>query len=155
MKGLAAVLLVLLAPVLVNAGQPLSPKELVKQRAIEKLERKRAAKAWAEFTSRFVIRQSVPVYSGAYQIGWRVVETPNYPAIEEYRRELEAEAWNSMTDQQKRDFVLITIARNTGLIAANTRQIAADARRIADQLEEDARRREMDRIRDQILGRIP
>ncbi len=113
MKRLAALLLVLLAPVLVNAGQPLSPKELVKQRAIEKLERKKAAKAWAEFTSRFVIRQTVPVYSGAYQTGWQVVVTPNYPAIEEYRRQLEAAAWNSMTDQQKRDMALFTIARNT------------------------------------------
>ncbi len=156
MKRLVAVLLVLLVPVLVNAGQPLSSKELVQQRAIEKLERKRVAKAWAEFTSRFVIRQTVPIYSGAYQIGSRVVVTPNYPAIEEYRQRLEAAAWSSMTDQQKRDMALFIVARNTGLIAANTAVIAANTCQIAEdvrEIEDELRRQELNRMIDQFLGR--
>lgn len=157
MRTLQAVLLLVFAVGLANAGEPLSPKELVRQRGIAaaqaKKERKRLEAAWAEFTSRFVIRRMVPVYSGPYQVGVQVVETPNYVAIEQYRRQLEALVWNSMTDQQKRDMALFIIAKNSGIIAANTGRIANQAGRIADQLEADARNREIERIRDDILGR--
>ena len=117
----------------------------VTQLAADKAYQKRIAEEWAEFSERFVIRRIEPIYSGPYQVGARMVVTPNYEAIDEYKRQLDIMAWNAMTDQQKRDLALFTIAANTGVIAANTGVvaantgvIAANTEAIADQLRSDA-----------------
>ena len=130
-------------------------REAVKQRGIQRAYEKRFAKEWEAFTERFVIREVVPVYSGAYQIGSRVVVRPNYPAIREYQLQLDLIAWNSMTDQQKRDLALFTIARNTGVIAANTGLIAQQSARIADGVEDVARQLRQEAIDRKIAELYP
>ena len=97
----------------------------------------RLCEAWAAFTSRFVIRQSVPVYSGAYQTGWRVIATPNLPAIEAYRRQLEALDSSSMTDQQKRDLLLIRMAKANGIFPSDSGEAASTTRAIKSQIDGD------------------
>ncbi|MBC8867798.1 MAG: serine protease [Planctomycetes bacterium] len=124
------------------ADDQLTPAERVTQRARQKAYAKKIAREWALFSQRFVIRQNVPIYSGTYVVGWRVVVTPNHAALREYKRQLDYMAWNAMTDQQKRDLALFTIAHNTGVIAGNTRQIA-------DQLKRDA----IDRMVNETWGR--
>src|SRR6187399_318694 len=78
-------------------------QEAVKAKGIERAFQKKIAKEWEIFSRRFVIREVVPIYSGPYHVGNRVVETPNYAAIQEYQDQLDVMAWNSMSDQQKRD----------------------------------------------------
>jgi hypothetical protein len=117
---------------------------------------KRIANEWAIFARRFENRTTVPIYSGNYLIGSKVVVTPNYEAIAAYQRELEVRNWNAMSDQQKRDMALFVIANNTGAIAANTGRIADAADGIVgqlhdikgklDDLEQAKRREEIDRI---------
>jgi hypothetical protein len=146
MKRVQALLVLLLVVGLASADDEASRRERVKQRAMQRAYNKRIAKEWQAFTRQFVIRRSVPVYSGPYQVGWRIVETPNYPAIQAYHRQLNLMVWNSMTDQQKRDLALFTIARNTGIIAANSQAIARDTARIARQVDEIALRTRMEAI---------
>ncbi len=110
----------------------------VKERAKQKAYQKQAAKEWAAFSRRFVIREVVPVYSGPYQVGTRVVETPNYDAIQDYLNQLEVMRFNSMSDQQKRDYALFKIARNTGVIALEAEKIAGSLDRIDQQLKQDS-----------------
>lgn len=158
MRVLQTVLVVLLVGAVATAADDATRRELVKQRAMERAYQKKIAKAWEAFTRQFVIRQAVPIYSGPYQVGVRVVETPNYPAIRNYQRKLDLLAWNSMTDQQKRDLALFTIARNTGIIAANTAMIAEENARIAagvnrvaagiDEIGEQVRRDAIDQMID-------
>ncbi len=144
-------------------------KEAVKQRAIQRAYEKRIAKEWEKFTARFVNRQVVPVYSGPYQIGTRMVVTPNYAAIRAYKNQLDLMAWNSMTDEQKRDLALFTIARNTGVIAANTGlianntgviaantgQIAQQNARIAEGVEDVARQLRQEAIDRKVAELFP
>jgi len=105
--------------------------ELARQKAYNK----KIAKEWEIFTQRFEIRRTVPIYSGDYLIGSKVVVSPNHEAIAAYQRELQILKWNAMTEQQRRDMALFEIAKNTGVIAQNTGATAANTRRIADGTE--------------------
>ncbi|MDM4017771.1 hypothetical protein [Roseiconus lacunae] len=99
-------------------------RERGRELAAERQRQKQLAKELARFREQFIIRQRVPIRSGVYVIGWRVVETPNYEAIQAYQRQLAQQRWDAMTPQQKRDAALMTIASSSRAMSAAAGQMA-------------------------------